>query len=73
MGDVGVFPQSESAREMVLMQAAGTAPIRALIAATLGNARIFNIADKADSVKAGPIAVPDDPTRDRGQTIRPGE
>ena len=55
-GDVGVFPHGENAREMELMAAWGMRPADVLIAATSGNARIFHIADRVGSVRAGLLA-----------------
>ena len=58
---------ARTARELVLMQQAGMAPIAVLTAATSGNAHILHLSD-VGSLKAGMladiVAVEGDPTRD---------
>ena len=65
---MGVFPHGQNARELELMAAAGMPAAQAMIAATSGNARMFQIADKLGSIKPGLladlIAVSGDPTSD---------
>ncbi len=66
-GDVGVFTHGDNALEMEAMQRAGMPAPQVLIAATSGNARIFQLSDRG-SVRPGLladlVAVDGDPTRD---------
>lgn len=66
-GDVGVFTHGDNWLEMEAMQRAGVPAPLVLIAATSGNARIFNLTDRG-LVKPGLLAdlvvVEGDPTQD---------
>lgn len=66
-GDVGVYAHGENALEMELMAAAGMPVPDVLIAATSGNAAIFDLTDRG-AVRAGLladlVAVEGDPTSD---------
>ncbi|MBC9031131.1 amidohydrolase family protein [Sphingomonas sp. JC676] len=55
-GDTGVFAHGENAREIELMAAWGLAPADALLAATIGNARILGMEDRIGSIAPGRIA-----------------
>lgn len=66
-GDVGVYPHGDNAREMELMVRNGMRPDHVLIAATSGNARIFNLIDRGairPGLLADLVAVEGDPARD---------
>ncbi|MEI6487262.1 MAG: amidohydrolase family protein [Sphingomonadales bacterium] len=66
-GDVGVFAHGENAREMLAMAAAGMSNAGVLMAATAGNARYFNLADRGRVVPgllADLVAVTGDPVAD---------
>jgi imidazolonepropionase-like amidohydrolase len=75
-GDVGVFAHGENAREMRLLAAAGMTPAAVLRAATVGNARMFGVADRVGSVRPGLyadlVAMPGDPTREPESWSRVG-
>ena len=66
-GDVGVYTHGQNWLEMDAMRRAGMRPDQVLIAATSGNARIFNLADRGairPGLLADLVAVEDDPTQD---------
>ncbi|MFL6733774.1 MAG: amidohydrolase family protein [Sphingomicrobium sp.] len=66
-GDVGVYTHGENLREMTAMQAAGMPAADVLVAATSGNARIFDLTDRGairPGLLADLVAVQGDPTRD---------
>lgn len=67
-GDVGVYAHGDNAREMELMVEYGMPTIDVLRAATSGNAKSFDYADRIGSVKvdmlADLLAVEGDPTKD---------
>jgi imidazolonepropionase-like amidohydrolase len=66
-GDVGVYPHGDNAREMELMADYGMSPAQVLVAATSGNAALFNLADRGrirPGLLADLVAVEGDPTRD---------
>jgi len=54
-GDVGVFPHGDNAREMILMEEYGMAPIDVLRSATSVNAGVFGLKDLGN-VKTGYLA-----------------
>jgi imidazolonepropionase-like amidohydrolase len=55
-GDTGVFAHGENAREIELLAAWGLAPVDALLAATIGNARILGMEDRIGSIAPGRAA-----------------
>jgi imidazolonepropionase-like amidohydrolase len=66
-GDVGVFTHGQNWLEMIAMQRAGMSPRDVLVAATSGNARIFNLTDRGafrPGLLADLVAVDGDPTHD---------
>jgi len=66
-GDVGVYTHGQNWLEMDAMRRAGMRPDQVLIAATSGNARIFNLADRGairPGLLADLVAVEGDPTQD---------
>lgn len=66
-GDVGVYAHGENALEMELMAELGMAPAEVLIAATSGNAAIFDLSDRGavrPGLLADLVAVDGDPTTD---------
>ena len=66
-GDVGVYSHGDNWLEMDAMVRAGMSPDQVLAAATSGNARIFNLADRGQirpGLLADLVAVEGDPTRD---------
>jgi imidazolonepropionase-like amidohydrolase len=66
-GDVGVYAHGNNALEMELMAAQGMPAAEVLIAATSGNARIFDLADRGairPGLLADLVAVAGDPTED---------
>ena len=66
-GDVGVYPHGDNVRELELMVEYGMTPAQALLAATSGNARIFQLGDRGmirEGLLADLIAVEGDPTSD---------
>ena len=66
-GDVGVYAHGNNALEMELMAAQGMPAVEVLIAATSGNAAIFDLDDRG-AVRAGLladlVAVEGNPTAD---------
>ena len=66
-GDVGVFSHGKNWLEMEAMQRAGMPAAQVMIAATSGNAHIFQLADRGElkpGLLADLVAVDGDPTRD---------
>jgi imidazolonepropionase-like amidohydrolase len=66
-GDVGVYPHGDNVRELELMVEYGMSSHDALIAATSGNARIFDLNDRGrlqSGMLADVIAVRGDPSND---------
>jgi imidazolonepropionase-like amidohydrolase len=66
-GDVGVYPHGDNVRELDLMVEYGMSSHDALIAATSGNARIFDLNDRGrlqSGMLADVIAVRGDPSND---------
>jgi imidazolonepropionase-like amidohydrolase len=67
-GDVGVYAHGDNVRELELMVDYGMRTADVVKAATSGNARIFHLADRVGSVRAGLvadlIAVEGNPTED---------
>ncbi len=67
-GDIGVYPHGDNVRELELMADYGMETLEVVRAATAGNARYFDIADRVGAVRAGLladlIAVQGDPTVD---------
>lgn len=54
-GDVGVFTHGDNARELLLMEEYGMAPLQILQSATSGNADVFHLQDRG-RIKAGNLA-----------------
>lgn len=54
--DAGVFPHGENANEFGYMVDAGMPPMEAILSATVINAAILGIADKAGSLEPGKFA-----------------
>ena len=72
-GDVGVYTHGENWLEMDAMRRAGMRPDQVLIAATSGNARIFNLSDRGairPGLLADLVAVEGDPTQDTSAVRR---
>ena len=72
-GDVGVYAHGENWLEMDAMRRAGMPPDQVLIAATSGNARIFNLTDRGaihPGLLADLVAVEGDPTQDTSAVRR---
>jgi imidazolonepropionase-like amidohydrolase len=66
-GDVGVYAHGENWLEMDAMRRAGMRSDQVLVAATSGNARIFNLSDRGiirTGLLADLVAVEGDPSRD---------
>ena len=66
-GDVGVYPHGDNVRELELMVDYGMTPLEALVAATSGNARMFDLQELGAvqvGLAADLIVVGGDPTRD---------
>ena len=72
-GDVGVYAHGENWLEMDAMRRAGMPPDQVLIAATSGNARIFNLTHRGaiqPGLLADLVAVEGDPTQDTSAVRR---
>ena len=72
-GDVGVYAHGQNWLEMDAMRRAGMPPDQVLIAATSGNARIFNLTDRGairPGLLADLVAVEGDPTQDTSAVRR---
>jgi len=66
-GDVGVFAHGDNVRELEAMVAHGMTPLKALRAATSGNATLFRLSDRGriePDRLADLVAVAGDPTKD---------
>ncbi|MEP6690103.1 MAG: amidohydrolase family protein [Gemmatimonadaceae bacterium] len=72
--DGSVYPRGENAREFKLMVDAGLSPTQALVAGTLGAAKLLGWDDRLGTLAAGMladlVAVPGDPLRDITATER---
>lgn len=66
--DAGVFTHGDNAKELEILVQYGVTPMRALIAATSGNADMLNMKDRLGTIRPGlladVVAVEGDPTRE---------